>query len=123
MAYSFISNKKNGTFTIHVTSTSTLIIAGNNSVSNVAVSDEEITGAHIKKIAWGSDGTGSISLSRGANVVAILNNTGDIDYTSSGGSLNMDEAANLVVTFVGANNYCIVECSKLGSGSSEYLVG
>ena len=124
MAYSFISNKKNGTFTIHVTSNSSVIVAGNTSNSNAAVSDEELTGAHIKKIVWGSDGVGHIQVLRGANTAAILNDSGEVDFTRSGGSVNVDPAATIDVNFVGSvNAYCVIECSKIGGGSSEYLVG
>lgn len=125
MAVNVISNKKNASVTLHVASANaTLVVAGNTSVSNVAISDETLTGATISQIAWGTDGNGSIQILRGSNVVSVHDTSGYIDYAGNGMALNIYPAANLTVNFVDTTNaYCIIELQKIGSGSSEYLVG
>ncbi len=123
MAYTILSNKKNTAATIHFSSNSSLVIAGNSSVSNVAISNEVLTGASITQIAWGCDGNGHIQVLRGANVVGIYDSTSYIDYAGNGMSLNLHPSANLVVNFIGsANCSCIIEIQKAGTFTSEYLV-
>lgn len=125
MAVTITSNKKNSSAVIHVAAANaTLIVAGNNSVSNVAISDEILTGANITQAIWGCDGNGHIQVLRGANLVAVYDSTSFIDYAGSGMSLTKDAAANITINFVGsANAYIMFEVQKVGRGSSEYLVG
>lgn len=124
MAYTILSNKKNSSATIHFNSNSSLVIAGNNSVSNVAVGTEILSGASITQIAWGCDGNGHIQVVRGANVVGIYDSTSYIDYAGNGMSLDLHPTANLVVNFIGsANCSCVIEIQKkIISTTSEYLV-
>ena len=124
MAYTIEQNKKNKSFVIHVTSNSTITVAGNNSVSNVAIDDEVLTGATISRAIWGTDGTAYISVLRGANNVAFFNTSGMIDFAGNGMAITKDKEANIVVNFTGsADAYLLLECKKEGGGSSEYLVG
>ena len=55
MAYSILSNKKNTTAVILITSNSTITIAGNSTVSNVATGSEVLTGCYITQIFCGSN--------------------------------------------------------------------
>ena len=124
MAYTILSNKKNTSATIHVNSNSNIIIAGNNSVSNVAIGTEVLSGASITQVAYGCDGNGHIQVLRGANVVGIYDSTAYIDYAGNGMALDLHPAANLVINFVGsANCYCIIEVQKkIASTTSDYIV-
>lgn len=125
MAVTTLSNKKNLSITLHVSSANaTLVIAGNTATSNIATSDEVLTGATISQIAWGNDGNSHIQVLRGANLVAVYDTSGYIDYAGNGIPLNAFPAANLTINFVGsANSYCVIELQKIGGGTSQYLVG
>lgn len=121
MAYTVLSNKKNTKATLHFTpANTTVIVAGNNSVSNVAITDEVLSGANINQLYWGTD-AGSIQILRGANTVAVLTGTGHADYINTGIALSKDQAANVVVNFVGtANAYLIVDLQKVGTFITTY---
>lgn len=114
MAINIISNKHNKAVTIHVASANaSLVVAGNTAASNVAMTDETLTGGYIKQITWGTD-AGSIQVLRGANLVATFTQAGSINYASLGTPLTQYPAANLNINFVGsANGYCLVELQKV----------
>lgn len=123
MAYSLISNKKNLAVTVHASAANaTLVIAGNNSVSNVATGDEVLTGATITQVFWGTD-SGSVQILRGANLVITCTQTGHLDFAGSGMALTSDQAANLVINFESANGFAMVELQKVGNltANSEYF--
>lgn len=114
-----VSNKKNGTVTVHAAANLTLTIAGNSVVSNVATSDEVLTGANIKQVWFGSPGHWVVK--RGANVVGVYNNSGHVNYAAFGSSINIDNTGTLVLELVGtANGYIMVELQKLGTLPSNY---
>lgn len=124
MTVSITSNKKNTSAAIHFNASNNLIIVGNSSVSNVATSDEVLTGAYITQAYWGCDGNGHIQVLRGANLVAVYDSTGYKDYAGCGLPLNAFPAANLTVNFVGsANAYLLLEVQKMGdfTSNSEYF--
>lgn len=123
MAYNIISNKKNTSAVIHVFSgNSSLTIAGNSSVSNLAIQDEVLTGAYITQAVWGCDGTGYIVIKRGANSVMVLDSTGQHDYAGCGMPIRTNENATLDIQFVGSTNCALVlEVQKVGSFKSEYF--
>lgn len=123
MAYNFISNRKNTSAVIHfASSNASLVIAGNSSVSNVAISDEELTGAYITQAVWGCDGTGHIQVYRGASLVAVFDSTGQQEYAGTGMPITIGQTANLDVKFVGsANSTLLLEIQKVGNFESEYF--
>lgn len=112
-----IQNKKAGTVIIHATATDSIEVVGNTAVSNLAISDEELTGATIRQVWFGGESQNSHwTIKRGANTVAVYNGTGHIAYFSYGTSLNLDASANLVLTHTGgSNSYIMVELQKLGT--------
>lgn len=122
MTYSIMSNKKNTSLVIHAASSNnTLVIAGNSSQSNVAMSGETLTGAYITQAFWGCDGTGSINIKRGSNLVAVYDSTGQHDYAGCGMPITKDSAANVVIEFVGsANSFIVFELQKMGT-QTEYV--
>lgn len=123
MAHTILSNKKNISAVIHfVSSNSSLVVAGNSSVSNVAISDEVLTGAYITQAVWGCDGNGHIQVFRGANLVAVYDSTGQQEYAGTGMPITVGQTANLDVKFVGsANSYLLLEVQKVGSFTSDYI--
>ncbi len=123
MAVTILSNKLNTSAVIHVsTANASLNVVGNSSVSNVAISNEILTGAYITQIAWGCDGNGHIQIARGGSIVAVFDSTGYVDYAGNGLALTVGQNANLAINFVGSSNaYCIFEVQKVGSFTSSYF--
>jgi hypothetical protein len=124
MAVNVISNRKNTSVVLHVASANSgnLVVTGNSSVSNLAISDEILTGAYITQVVWGCDGTGHIQVLRGANLVAVYDSTGQHEYAGTGMPINMYPAANLSINLVGSSNsFIAIELQKIGNFTSEYL--
>jgi hypothetical protein len=108
--------------TIHVNASNTIVVAGNSSISNIAVDNEILTGAAITQVFWGVDGNGHINVKRNGYTVAIYDSTGFYDYAGTGMSLTVNQASNIAVTFVGtANAYLFFEVQKIGDFTSEYF--
>ena len=103
MAVRYINNKRQ-TVDILVTSNTTIVIAGNNSVSNVALGDQVVTGATIKQfLACSPSGNAAYwEIARGANVVLTPDSTAHVDI--SGFPMNVDQSANLVCTLYRAGD-------------------
>jgi len=122
MAHTILSNKKNTSAVIHfVSSNSSLVVAGNSSQSNIAISNETLTGCAITQAIWGCDGVGHIQVYRGANLVAVFDSTAQVDYAGTGMSLTAYPTATLDVKFVGsANSYIILEVQKSGTFVNTY---
>jgi hypothetical protein len=111
MGYRLMSNKVNGRVTIHVAAANSgdIIVVGNNSVSNLTSNAAEIiSGAIIRRIFWGTDTNWSIK--RGANVVLVLTQTGQMDF--EGCAINLDPAANVSANTSSANGFLILELAK-----------
>lgn len=102
-----------GTAIIHVTANATIVVAGNNSVSNVAVGSEIVSSATVRKVWHGvADANTYWTVKRGANTLLVLNNSGHIDLTT-GGVLGIDAAANLVFEKTGSGTgFICVEIKK-----------
>lgn len=116
-----LQNKKNLSTLVHHVANATLTIAGNSSVSNVATSDEILTGATIKQVWFGAAGDGYWVVKRGSNTVGVYSSTGWTDYAGNGGLLTNDADATLVLELVGtANGYIMVELQKIGAFTSTY---
>jgi len=131
MTINITSNKKNLSAAVHLNANATIVVTGNSTaivanstISSIAISDENLTGATITQTFAGCDGTGHIRIERGGEVVAIYDSTGWYDYAGSGMSMNVNKTANVNVTFVGSSNcYVFFELQKEGTFTSEYLVG
>jgi hypothetical protein len=126
MAVNIISNKPRTSIALHVASTNaTLVIAGNNAVSNIASPGETLTGAYITQAVWGCDPSGYIVIKRGTTPVAFYDSTGQQEYAGTGMPINVGLAANLSVEFVGSSNcYIMFELQKVGpnlTANSEYF--
>lgn len=110
-----INNKKGLSTVIHLTSNATITIAGNSSVSNVAVGDEVVTGAYISQLWYGSSNgaTGYWEVKRGANTVGVFSSTGYMDFAGNGIALNNDSTATLVANLnSAAAGFIVIELTK-----------
>lgn len=122
MAINVISNKKNTSAVFHFNASGSLVVAGNSSVSNVAVSNEVLTGAYITQAVWGCDGNGHIQVKRGSTLVAVYDSTGQHEYAGTGMPITVGSANTVDVTFVGsANSFLLIELQKVGNFTSEYF--
>jgi hypothetical protein len=128
MAITVISNKPRVSAVLHISAANaSIVVAGNNSVSNLAVdSTEVLTGAYINQAVWGCDGTGYIVLKRGSTVVGVYDSTGQHDYSGCGMPLNVGSTQNISVEFVGsANSFIVIDLQKVGNmtANSDYFRG
>lgn len=112
-----IINKKGLSAVIHLTSNAVVNVTGNSTTSDIAVGNEEILGAVITQVWYGSEGHWVIK--RGSNTVAVFDSTGYTDFAGCGITLNVDAtastlSANLVNT---GNGFVIVELTKVPTTS------
>jgi len=126
MAVSIVSNKSRTSIVLHVASANaTLVIAGNNAVSNIASPGETLTGAYITQAVWGCDPNGYIVIKRGTTPVAFYDSTGQHEYAGAGMPINVGLTSNLSVEFVGSSNcFVVFELQKVGpdlTANSEYF--
>jgi hypothetical protein len=121
MAVTVISNKPKLSAVFHVSAANaSLVVAGNNSVSNVASAGETLTGAYITQASWGCDPNGYIVIKRGTAVAAVYDSTGQHEYAGCGMPITVGQTANLSVEFVGSSNCFIVfEVQKVGTNLTE----
>lgn len=123
---SIMNNKRNGTVSLFFNANvANIVMTGNDSVSNVALSNESIVSAPINQ-AWAGSPSGNAAyweVKRGANTVLVIDSTCYLDFAGNGGQLKRDEAAaNLSVTLVGATaGFLILEFQKLGAGGRPPL--
>lgn len=120
MAVNIINNKANGTVVVHATSTGSVICTGNDSVSNLASTGENVVAAHIRQI-WASSLSGAAGnyweLTRGNSsvntVVAVLDSTAWFDFAGNGQALKLaEDGDNLYLTLTGSAGMCMVELKK-----------
>src|SRR4051812_42999187 len=113
-----ISNKLNTSAVIHVAASTTLTIAGNDSVSNVAVasSGEVISGVSITKVMWGVANNAADSfweIKRGSNTVLVLPGSGTLNFTKNGCAITQDASGTLVMTLTNTTKgFLVVEVKK-----------
>lgn len=121
MAFTITQNRKNLNVVVHADANTTLTIAGNSSVSNVATSNEVLTGAAIKQVWYGSGNGGFWTVKRGSNTVLVLDSTGWKDFAGNGCLLNKDDSGTLVLTLEGTTSGTImIELKKIGTFTSTY---
>lgn len=133
MPYRIMNNKKNGSVALHMTSNSgTVVIAGNSTVSNIALPGENIVTAVINQI-WAGSPSGANSyweIKRGANVVLVVDSSCWLDFSGNGRQLTLDGAADLTANLIGSTaGYLLIDLQKLGTGgglplgaNSDYIV-
>lgn len=117
MAVTVLSNRKNTSVVLHLNTGATIKVAGAVGVSDLAKDDEVITGVSIVQAICGSaSGDGAYwKITRGGNVVAILDSTAQIDFAGTGMALTQDPTADIVVTLEGGTDgFLVLELQKLG---------
>jgi hypothetical protein len=124
MAVNIIANRPRTSAVFHVaTANATIVVVGNNAVSNVASSGETLTGAYITQSVWGCDPNGYIVIKRGTTPVAYYDSTGQHEYAGCGMPINVLQTANINIEFVGsANCFVMFEVQKVGT-VSDYNLG
>jgi hypothetical protein len=124
MPHRIIANRKNLSTTLHFVSNGTVVIAGNSTVSDIAIDNEVLTGAYITQVWYGSP-SGSVSyweIKRGANTVAVLDSTSYTDFAGNGNALKLDSGATLTASLIGTTaGYLMIEVQKEGNFTSEYF--
>lgn len=124
MSFTVQQNRKNTSAVIHVTASNTIVVAGNSSVSDIAIGNEVLTGCSITQVFCGSSsGNGSYwTIKRGANTVAVLDSTGYFDYAGAGMAITVDSGGTLMANLVnGTDGYLLIEVQKQGTLPSEYV--
>ena len=97
MAIRYVNNRRQ-TVDVLVTSNATIVVAGNSSVSNVALGGQVLIGATIKQLFCSSpSGNGAYwQIRRGANTVWTPDSTAYIDFAGNGMPMNVDQEATIV---------------------------
>lgn len=104
-------------FAVHVTANDTIVVAGASGVSNIALTGETVTSAHISQVWWSSSNSSYWTVKRGANTVLVLTETGYLDFAGNGLGLQIDQAANLVITLTGSGvGFLALEGQKKATG-------
>lgn len=98
---------------VHVASASgTIVIAGDSSQSNIALANQNLTGATISKIWYGSAG-GSWNVKRDTTLVYTASGSGF--HFFDGAPLSIATIANVVCEIVGSTNgFIMLELHKQG---------
>jgi len=117
MTYRITSNKKYGAAVLLFTaSNGAITIAGNSSVSAIATSDEDLAGAAITQMWFGSPSGNSAYwvVKRGANTVFVADSTAYLDFRGNGAGLSLDSSGTLSANLIGSGNgTLIVELKKI----------
>jgi hypothetical protein len=110
-----MSNKSDASTTLHVTGNCDIIIAGNNSVSDIALSNENLTGAYIAQIAWACTPDAHIQLLRGTELVSVYDSCGQHEYAGCAFPLNVNSEKTMSIRFYGTGGFCTLELQKIFS--------
>lgn len=117
-----LSNKYKTSVTVHYSANVTITVAGNNSVSNLATSDETLTGCVIDKVIYGSGGGTAphwvVKRNNGStnSVIMVLSESGFVEFDGLGMQLSaFRDGDNIQLELVGtANGYIMMDLKKLG---------
>lgn len=135
MTVTVVKNQKNGVVTIHFNANGSIVIAGNNSVSNVAMGAEVVGKAPINQVWFGSPSGNAAywEIKRDGTLVATFDSTAYMDFAGNGNQLLVAaNAANLTANLIGATSgFLIVELQKqladgrpvLGANSDYFVAG
>lgn len=114
MASRTLSNQKGGKMVVLFTSGTTLTVASANTDAT-----ETVTGLHINQIWYGSD-SGYIKVNRGSNTAIIVGSSGYMDFAGGGAAIQIDPAADVVVSMTSANSTVIIDFQKVSTYTSQY---
>jgi hypothetical protein len=121
------STVRGGRATLLFTGSANAIVQANSTVNSdiadASHANDAITGASISGLVWSAAGANSITVARGANVVAVLGGSGT--WTAATGWLGdgKDPTANVVVTFSSAGGGTLyAEFAKQYAGGGGNVV-
>lgn len=98
--------------TIHLVANATFVVAGNNSVSNLAIGSEILTSATIKRVWWGTENANTFwTVKRGSNTVLVLNTSGFLDLSATT-PISTDGTGSLVFEKSGNSGFILAEVRK-----------
>ena len=120
MSYVILSNKLYTSTTIQFNGNADLIVSGDSSSSNIAIGNEQITGAYITQIAWGCEPNAHIQIWRGLELIAVYDSTSWVDYAGNGMIMNNKLERNMSVRFIGGSGYCVMELQKVLNQDMNY---
>lgn len=119
MTTRIVFNQPFGRTLIWANSNTTIVVAGNSTVSNIATTNEVVESADIMRVWWGSSASNTWTVSRGANVVLYLNPTSDVhaDFQEKGCGFALDNTANVVCNVSDASAFILIELGKQSANS------
>lgn len=110
-----VQNNKWTLVITHDVANVTYVVAGNNTVSNLASGIENVASASILSAHYGSSNNSYWVLKRGANVAGVFVNSGSVNFADRDISLSKDSAANIVLELVGTGvGFIMLEVRKSG---------
>jgi hypothetical protein len=112
-AYIITSNKLNLSTTLHVTENCGLTIAGDNTVSDIAMDGETLTGAYINQISWACTPGAYLQVLRGASIAGIYDSSSVHEYSGCGMPLKINSEEPLIFNFINGSGFCIIELQKI----------
>lgn len=124
MPHRIIANRKNLSTTLHFSSNGSVVIAGNSTVSGIAIDNEVLTGAYITQVWYGSPSGASSywEVKRGSNTVLVLDSTSYTDFAGNGNAIKLDSTATLSANLVGSTTgFLMLELQKEGNFTSDYF--
>lgn len=109
-----IINRSGTSAVVHITTSNSIVVAGNSTTSNIASNNEDITGGAIAQVWWGAANSGFWTVKRGSTPLLTLTDTGYMDYAGCGASLIANSSATIDCTLVGTTNgYIMIEIQKI----------
>lgn len=109
-----------GYVVIHGTANASYIVVGNSSVSNIASGQEIVTGASIAQVWWGVSNGGYCTVSRGANTILVLTESGSMNFVDDHIPISIDTTANVSFAINGGVGFVMVEMQKQSNTASTY---
>jgi len=113
MSYIITSNKLNLSVTLHITENCGLTIAGNNTVSDIALPGEILTGAYINQISWACTPNAYLQVLRGISIAGIYDSSSTHDYSGCGMPLKINSEKPLSFNFLNGSGFCTIELQKI----------
>lgn len=124
MTYRIERNTAQNCILLATASNSGIVIAGNNSTSDIGLSSvtDTIVGASIKQIWFSADSGAAANgwdILRGSNTVWSTDSTGWQDFAGNGGPLELDNTGTLTLTRTGSRGTIRLELQKIYAGGSK----
>lgn len=99
---------REATYILHDTANASYVIAGDSATSNLSIANTQaVESAVITRFWYGTEPDAFWTVSRGDDVVAVLNGTGYM--LLDGAAININPTANLSVNLSGGNGFIMTE--------------